>query len=267
MTISTLSRGVITITFLTGLMWAQEDVSRPTEGSVGAVTIDGELWNQLALRPVIPFGKLAVALDIVLYIDADGNIHKDEWDFSSSGAIKNTLVDKIYYVRYGLPRDPLFLRAGALDDVTVGYGILVAGYSNTIQYPQVRKVGLEVGLKRGRYVTGGFVNDFKENLGLVGGRVSTTVAGRFQVGISLVADRNQYLGLKDGDGDGRPDVVDDFPDDDRFFLDSDGDGIPDHKDLDIDGDGITDTLDSQIPGWAGESIIIDRDMRKKINPI
>jgi hypothetical protein len=53
------------------------------QGAFGAVTIDGELWNQISLRPVIPFGKLSIALDIVFYIDEDGNIHDDEWDFSS----------------------------------------------------------------------------------------------------------------------------------------------------------------------------------------
>ncbi len=53
------------------------------QGAFGAVTIDGEIWNQIALRPVMPFGKLSVAFDMVLYIDQYGNIHDDEWDFSS----------------------------------------------------------------------------------------------------------------------------------------------------------------------------------------
>ena len=71
------------------------------QGAFGAVTIDGKIWNQIALRPVLPFGKLSVAFDIVLYIDQDGNIHDDEWDFSSGEKVKNTIIDKIYYVRYG----------------------------------------------------------------------------------------------------------------------------------------------------------------------
>ena len=53
------------------------------QGAFGAVTIDGKIWNQIALRPVLPFGKLAVAFDMVLYIDQDGNIHDDGWDFST----------------------------------------------------------------------------------------------------------------------------------------------------------------------------------------
>ena len=71
------------------------------QGAFGAVTIDGKIWNQIALRPVMPFGKLSIAFDMVLYIDQDGNIHDDHWDFSTGEKVKNTIIDKIYYVRYG----------------------------------------------------------------------------------------------------------------------------------------------------------------------
>ena len=58
------------------------------------------------------------------------------------------------------------------------------------------------------------------------------------------------FGTQDSDNDGRPDLVDDFPDDPLYWLDTDGDGIADvdPNELDIDGDGVTDTLDSNIPG-------------------
>ena len=67
------------------------------QGAFGAVTIDGKIWNQVALRPIIPIGKVSVALDIVFFIDQNGNIHDDEWDFSDGRAITNTLIDKIYF--------------------------------------------------------------------------------------------------------------------------------------------------------------------------
>ena len=112
------------------------------QGAVGSVTIDGKVWNQIAMRPVIPIGKWGVALDLVVYFDAHGNIHSDEWDFSSGRAIKNTLIDKIYYIRYGFPGDPIYGKIGAIDRVDLGYGILVNGYSNNMLYPQERKIGL-----------------------------------------------------------------------------------------------------------------------------
>ena len=178
-------------TCFTTVLLAQAE--RSVQGAFGAVTIDGKVWNQIALRPVIPIWKFGVALDLVFYIDADGNIHKDEWDFSDGEAIKNTLIDKIYYIRFGFPNDPLYFKVGSLDYVKLGYGILVNGYTNAIEYPQVRKVGLDFSVKRNLFSVQGFVNDFKENLGLTGFRVQTPVLAGIPIGVSAVMDRNQHL--------------------------------------------------------------------------
>ena len=239
------------------------------QGAIGSVTIDGKVWNQIAMRPVIPFGKWGVALDLVFYFDAEGNIHSDEWDFSSGNAIKNTLIDKIYYIRYGFPGSPTYAKIGALDRVDLGYGILVSGYANNMLYPQDRKIGLSFEKNSKSSNIEIFINDFKENIGLIGGRYKTMKLLGLPIGFSIVSDRNQFLGLKDSDGDGRPNVVDDFPNDDSWWVDTDGDGIADNDpgELDIDGDGITDTLDSRIPGYTGETVILDNDILRKGEPI
>ena len=243
---------------------------KSVQGAFGAVTIDGKIWNQIALRPVLPFGKLSVALDLVIYIDQDGNIHDDEWDFSSGEKVKNAIIDKIYYIRYGSRWDKNYFKIGALDNVTMGYGILLNNYSNTLLYPQVRKVGMEFRTQAFGVNVYGFTNDFKENLGVTGVRLSAPISYGFTGGVSWVGDRNQYLGLKDSDGDGRPDLVDDFPNKKLFWLDTDGDGFADSDDLewDIDGDGITDTLDSHIPGWNLDTVIVlDGDIQSKPEPL
>ena len=249
---------------------SQDNVNKSLQGAFGAVTIDGKLWNQIALRPIIPIGKISVALDIVFYIDQDGNIHDDEWDFSNGEKSKNSIIDKIYYIRYGKKWDPFYFQIGALDHISIGYGILVNGYSNTMLYPQVRKVGMEARFQAFGLKFYGFTNDFKENFGLTGVRVSGPVPGGITVGGSIALDRNQYLGLRDSDGDGRPDLVDDFPDDSDYWLDTDGDGLADvfSGEWDIDGDGVTDTLDSDIPGWdLDTSIVLDTDIDRKPDPL
>jgi len=247
-----------------------ETTEKSVQGAFGAVTIDGKIWNQIALRPVMPFGKLAVAFDLVLYIDQDGNIHDDEWDFSSGEKIKNTIIDKIYYIRYGTRWGGNYFKIGALDNVTMGYGILLSNYSNTLLYPQVRKVGMEFLTKAMGVDVNGFTNDFKENLGLAGIRLSAPISYGFRLGASWVGDRNQYLGLRDSDNDGRPDLVDDFPDDKDWWIDTDGDGLADNMETewDIDGDGITDTLDSGIPGWDMDTVfVLDKSIQKKPEPL
>jgi hypothetical protein len=104
----------------------------------------------------------------------------------------------------------------------------------------------------------GFTNDFKENLGVTGVRLSAPISYGFTGGVSWVGDRNQYLGLKDSDDDGRPDLVDDFPDNRKWWVDTDGDGWADNDTLnefDVDGDGWTDSAYT----WPLWGIVIDPD--------
>jgi len=55
---------------LLSLIYSQEETeTKSVQGAFGTVTIDGKIWNQIAIRPVIPFGKLSVSLDLVIYID------------------------------------------------------------------------------------------------------------------------------------------------------------------------------------------------------
>ena len=124
-----------------------QDIDPVYTGSFGSVTINNQVYNQFSLRPELIFGKIGLGLDLYFYFDQDGNVHQDEWDFSSTENIKNTIIDKIYYVRYGFKSDPLYFKIGSLDRVDLGYGILVNSYSNAIQYPQVRKVGLDYKIK------------------------------------------------------------------------------------------------------------------------
>ena len=157
-------------------------------------------WNQIALRPIIPIGKVSISLDIVFYIDQNGNVYDKDW-ISNGKNVKNSIVDKIYYIRYGKKTDPFYFQVGALDNVTLGQGILVNGYSNTILYPQERKVG-DIKFELSGVKFYGFTNDFKENLGLTGFRLSKNIISGITIGGSLVVDRNQYLGLRDSDNDG-----------------------------------------------------------------
>lgn len=231
---------------------------------LGSVTIDGKIYNQLAFRPELRLGKLGIGLDVAIYMDEQGNIRKEEWDEFSD------YLDKVYYVRWAQQGDPFFAKAGALDNVSMGYGILINGYSNTMEYPQVRKVGVHTGMQFDKLGWEAFIANLKEitGPGLIGGRVTYKPLNKFPLvlGGTLVMDVNQYKGLKDTDGDYYPDAFDAFPnktfnlpdDNNRFKIgtygvnsrkklkgkkywkDSDDDGIPDNIDVDIDGDGYTD---------------------------
>ena len=117
-----------------------------TTGSIGTVTINGQMFNQLSVRPEIPIGKLFIGLDIYLYFNDDGMYWKS-WDFSSGFAAYRTIIDKIYYLRWGNPGDDLYILAGAIPSATLGQGILVNNYANIMEYPQVRQIGFNLQAK------------------------------------------------------------------------------------------------------------------------
>jgi len=179
---------------------------------LGSVTIGDKIYNQIALRPEVKFGKLAVALDIAIYMDEQGKIREDEWNEFSD------YLDKFYYVRWAQQGDPFFAKLGAMDNVTLGYGILMSGYSNTTEYPQVRKVGVHTGMKIGGLGWEAFVANAKEitGPGLLAGRVTYQPLKKLplKIGGTIITDVHPYRGLKDSDDDEVPDALDIFPDKD-----------------------------------------------------
>ncbi|MFA6742736.1 MAG: FecR family protein [Candidatus Neomarinimicrobiota bacterium] len=186
---------------------------------LGSVTIDGKIYNQIALRPEFRLGKLGVRLDIAFYMDEDGNIRENEWDEFSD------YLDKIYYVRWGQQGDPFFAKAGALDDVSMGYGILLNGYSNTTEYPQVRKVGVHTGMQGDKMGWEAFMANVKEitGPGLMAGRFTYKPISSLPLvlGTTVVADVYPYKGLPDADEDDVADALDLYPDaDDNKVLDT-----------------------------------------------
>ncbi len=257
---------------------ARQKMGPQYSASMGSVTVQDRQLYRLSLRPEIPFGKLAVAFDIELFIGEDGDFQSRGWSFDTAAETFDTFLRKIYYVRYGRPGDPVFVRVGALDRVTLGYGLIMDRYRNTLQYPGVKNTGVRFqleGLGGGSFGVEGLVSnlqDLEEGGALVGLRVFNRPMPRLEVGLTYVVDLDQYAGLLDRDGDGFPDDVDAFPEDEDLALDNDGDGVSDDFDADDDNDGVIDIdSDSGLPpdvidGLAaleGDAFRVDRDVRRR----
>lgn len=189
-------------------------------GTIGMVIINGKLYQQFGLRPDVPLGKWGVGLDLTVRMDEEGNLKEDEWDEPLDA------VEKIYYIRYGAPGDPLYLRVGALDNVTLGYGIVMHRYANTVQYPEIKRVGTyvegEAG-KKGFLSFQAMTNNIREldGPGVVAARVALKPVPKsnLTIGGTLALDGNQYAGLADSDDDGVPNRLDLFGDiDDRVRV-------------------------------------------------
>ncbi len=213
--------------------------------SMGSVTVGQEQLYRLSLRPDFPLGRLGIGLDLELFVERNGDLGSRGWKAGSSTQTFDSILRKIYYVRYGRPNDAVYVKVGALNDVTLGYGLIMDNYRNTLHYPGIKKTGLQfrianfAGTNIGLEGVINNLQDFQEGGALIGLR-TFGYAAALEVGVTFVADLDQYSGLRDSDSDGVPDPIDAFPEDGNFALDNDDDGVPDHLDSDDDNDGIID---------------------------
>ena len=225
---------------------------------IGSATIDGTLYNQLALRPEINFAGIGIGLDLVVYMDDEGNIRKDEWDFDDN---PDLIYDKILYIRYGEKSSPIWAKYGSIENMTLGQGGLMKGYSNMMEFPTVRRVGINTGFNIGSIGGEVFLSNIKDlSRGgtIFGLRAQYKISDNLPItiGLNYISDANMFSAMIDKDGDSFPDVFDDFPTDSTLWNDTDGDGwadpghglsVPDSLiDIDADGDNIVDTIDDSV---------------------
>ena len=179
---------------------------------IGTLTIDGITYSKAVLQPVISAGKLRAGLYLpIIYttnmFDGDDWYKPDgnsEWsfgtDYSKPGDIaKDAFQDlmlKLKFVEYGEQRDPFYLKAGNLNTMSIGHGILMQNYANDIDFPAVRKIGLNAGIN-GSKAGMEFVGDDLSDLSIVGGRVAVKPAGNFGIGLSAIMDMTPERGLKE----------------------------------------------------------------------
>ena len=229
--------------------------------SMGSVSVEQEQLYRLSFRPDFPMGRLGIGLDLELFVERNGDLGSRGWEASSSTQTLDSILRKIYYVRYGHPNDAVYVKIGALDDVTLGYGLIMDSYRNTLHYPGIKKTGLQfrianfVGTNIGLEGAINNLQDFQEGGALIGLRAFGYVAN-IELGVTWAADLDQYSGLRDSDSDGVPDPIDAFPTDGTVALDNDDDGVPDHLDNDDDNDGIIDAdAGSGLPAEVASALV------------
>ncbi len=155
---------------------------------IGSVTINGIGYSKAVLAPDLSFGKLKLGLYLpVIYTSdifspnswyhPDGN---NEWSFGGEYWGKDNvkgikdfgkdLALKIKYVEYGRQLDdPFFIKAGNLEGLTIGHGLVMRNYTNNTEFPSVRRVGLNLGLDGGAAGFEALVNDLADP-SIYGGR-------------------------------------------------------------------------------------------------
>jgi len=173
---------------------------------IGTVTIDGNTWSKAIIKPRFEFGKLKLGLYLpIVYRDdlfnrdqwytPEGN---DEWSFGFDygweeqpyEAFQDSLVDlslKIQYLEWGEQRDSFYLKLGNLHNMTIGHGTIMKNFANDLDFPAVRRVGINFGIDGEKAGIEGVVNDFARPE-IFGGRFYVRPVGKLALGISSIVD-------------------------------------------------------------------------------
>ena len=233
----------------------------------GAVTIDGKNYQQIGIRADIPIGKFGFGVDVQLLLDEEGSIRKEDWDEAED------YFNLIYYLRWAHKGDPFYVKVGGLDYSSLGYGIVVDGYSNMIEYPTYKRIGMEMSFEAGDFGGEILVNNYKELFEdeaglLLGTRMTYKVAGDLTIGASFASDFNEYNGLRDSDDDGVPDEADYDAYDDDIVVERDywvSQGASSSTIEAMINDGLIDPTDaenmqSQFKGKTSKSTIFGIDL-------
>ena len=170
---------------------------------IGTVTIEGTTYSKAIIQPTFNLGKLKLSLYLPVVYKTDlfdpgdwyhpaGN---NEYSFGTDKVgYKDIALDalsdlflKIRYIEWGKQRDPFFFKVGNINNVTLGHGILMDGFSNDMDFPAIRRVGLNLGLEGKKAGIETIVNDFShpEIFGL---RAYVKPLGPLALGISSVVD-------------------------------------------------------------------------------
>lgn len=157
-----------------------------------------------------------------------GQISSEGWNFDTQDQILNTLMRKIYYVRWDRPGASFYARMGALEGINLDAGGLITrNFGNSSLYPSSKPLGTHIQLND--WTTLGldleaFTNSWKDwnnKGGVLGARAALRplkftaipIVKGLKLGMNFVKDFNQFADLNDKDRDGCPDAVDQAPND------------------------------------------------------
>jgi len=149
-------------------------------------------YYRLQLQPEIDLGKIGVGLDVVMLYNIDsGKVRSEDgegWDSLSD------YLRMIRYFRYGRRLDPLFFVYGALDNVFIGHGFIMGGYSN------YDRRGLRFNVNHKKFGVESIINSLSDP-NIFGGRVYFSplrgmegippLIDRLTVGASYIVDNDQ----------------------------------------------------------------------------
>jgi hypothetical protein len=143
----------------------------------GGTEPDTLTYQTARLSPGFRLGKFGIDFDFDVNFRFDGGdegdkpeYRKEDWEYDGAREFFDLYLPKIRSVRYGDTGDPVVLRMGSIDELTLGSGFIVSSYTNELFAPENR-------------VFGGVANIFGSlvDIPYLGVDVFTSNAARFDV--------------------------------------------------------------------------------------
>ena len=110
-------------------------------------------YQSLNLSPEFGWGKFAMGLSLTLNYRFTGGdsgdefeVREEDWEVGDFEEFLEVYLPKFSYVRYGQKGDPLYVKMGSLEDISLGNGFIVGNYSNTLYLPETRVFGMSFDL-------------------------------------------------------------------------------------------------------------------------
>jgi hypothetical protein len=170
-------------------------------GGFGMNWINGQPFYSIQFRPDVSLGNFGVGLDLQLDFNSQGKLRTE--DFNSVGYYLRI----IRYARYGVKNDPVYVKLGALDYYTLGYGSIIYLYNNSPSF-DARRIGLVFDVDFGTFGFESIYSTFGE-AGVVGirGHVrplkytslgNIPIIGNLEVGGTFAGDFNKNASVISG---------------------------------------------------------------------
>jgi len=195
---------IILALFFTSPVFSQFDFNQQDagmlQGGLGTTWINGSPYFTFRFRPEVAVGKFGMGLDLNLEFNSDGLRSED---FKTVG----DYLSIIRYVRWGHKHDPLYIRAGALDYATLGYGNIIYDYNNSPSF-DARTIGLTFDFDTDKFGLETIYGNFASP-GVVGARAfvrplkftgagTIPVIGGLEFGVSYATDLDNNSGIITG---------------------------------------------------------------------
>lgn len=187
---------------------------------LGSVTIDNQTYAKAVIQPNFSLGKVKMGLYLPIIYSSDmfdpgdwyhpnGN---DEWSFGTDIGWKDHPLDagldalsdfalKIKYFEFGKQlEDPFFVKVGALDDLTLGHGLIMRNYANNTEFPAIRRVGFNLGVDAKAVGFEAIVNDLADPSVFATRLYFRPIpSSKFAIGVSAAADIAPFSGVNAAD--------------------------------------------------------------------